>query len=109
MEGNTITQQIMAIQRDPSLTDVEKAKKRQELLSGKWARPQESATGALLCMLLSVQLGLQHLQLIFQTYVSESQGAAATVPSQPAMFDDSLKCAMCMDLCARPVTVSLQS
>ncbi len=54
MEGNTITQQIMAIQRDLSLTDVEKAKKRQELLSGKWAQPQESATGALFCMQLFV-------------------------------------------------------
>ncbi|KAA6428294.1 MAG: E3 ubiquitin- ligase ORTHRUS 2-like [Trebouxia sp. A1-2] len=82
MEGNNITQQIMAIQRDPSLTDVEKAKKRQELLSGKWVQPQESVT--------------------------ESQGAAATVPTQPAMFDDSLKCAMCMDLCARPVTAPCQ-
>ncbi|KAL0054420.1 hypothetical protein WJX82_008650 [Trebouxia sp. C0006] len=82
MEGNTITQQIMAIQRDLSLTDVEKAKKRQELLSGKWAQPQESAT--------------------------DSQGAAAEVPTQPAMFDDSLKCAMCMDLCARPVTAPCQ-
>ncbi len=55
----------MAIQRDPSLTDVEKAKKRQELLSGKWAQPQESATGALLCMQLSFHVRLQHLQLIF--------------------------------------------
>ena len=65
MEGNTITQQIMAIQRDPSLTDVEKARKRQELLSGKWAQPQESATGALFCMQLFVHLRLQQLQLIF--------------------------------------------
>ncbi|KAL0024465.1 hypothetical protein WJX77_007093 [Trebouxia sp. C0004] len=82
MDGNNITQQIIAIQRDPTLTDVEKAKKRQELLSGKWAQPQESAT--------------------------ESQGAAATVSTQPAMFDDSLKCTMCMDLCARPVTAPCQ-
>ena len=30
----------------------------------------------------------------------------AAPQAQPAMFDDSLKCTMCMDLCARPVTVS---
>ena len=46
MEGNNLAQQIMAIQRDPNLTDVEKAKKRQELLSGKWAQPSDTATGA---------------------------------------------------------------
>lgn len=44
MEGNNLAQQIMAIQRDPTLTDAEKAKKRQELLSGKWAQPQAQGT-----------------------------------------------------------------
>ena len=39
MEGSNLAQQIMAIQRDLSLTDAEKAKKRQELLSGKWVQP----------------------------------------------------------------------
>lgn len=33
---------------------------------------------------------------------------AAKRVAQPAMFDDSLKCAMCMELCARPVTVGQQ-
>ncbi|KAL3132357.1 hypothetical protein ABBQ32_008933 [Trebouxia sp. C0010 RCD-2024] len=46
MEGNNLAQQIMAIQRDPTLTDAEKAKKRQELLSGKWAQPQAQGTTA---------------------------------------------------------------
>ena len=42
---------------------------------------------------------------IFQIRMSGTTGAAAEGSAQPAMFDDSLKCAMCMDLCARPVTV----
>ena len=52
MEGNNLAQQIMAIQRDLSLTDAEKAKKRQALLSGKWvqASPQNcEGTCTLLC------------------------------------------------------------
>ncbi|KAL3156601.1 hypothetical protein ABBQ38_000890 [Trebouxia sp. C0009 RCD-2024] len=54
MEGSTLTQQIMAIQRDPTLTDAEKAKKRQELLSGKWAQPQaQGTTGSVPAQLLS--------------------------------------------------------
>ena len=32
----TLAAKIMAIQRDPSLTDEEKAKKRQELMCGNW-------------------------------------------------------------------------
>lgn len=46
MEGLNVTQRILAIQRDPNLTDAEKAKKRQELLSGKWLLPsQDESTG----------------------------------------------------------------
>jgi len=81
MEGNNITQQIMAIQRDPNLTDVEKAKKRQELLSGKWARPLESATGALLRTQLCVHSSLQHLQLIFSNLCARLARCSSYNPS----------------------------
>ena len=37
--------QIMAIQKDESLTDAEKAVKRQQLLTGKWMKPP-AAEGA---------------------------------------------------------------
>lgn len=32
---------VMEIQRDPNLTDAEKAVRRQQLMSGKWAAPAE--------------------------------------------------------------------
>ena len=49
MDSNNITQRLSASYRGPSLTDVEKAQKRQALLSGKWAQPSaQAATGALL-------------------------------------------------------------
>ncbi len=46
----TLAAKIMAIQRDPSLTDEEKAKKRQELMCGNWkaqAGADESDGGVL--------------------------------------------------------------
>lgn len=47
MSATGITAQILAIQRDQSLTDAEKAVKRQALLSGKWIQPaQETCAGA---------------------------------------------------------------
>lgn len=44
MSATNITSQILAIQRDQSLTDAEKAVKRQALLSGKWVQPTEDAS-----------------------------------------------------------------
>ena len=37
MNQQKLVKAIMAIQNDPNLTDEEKAKKRQDLLSGKWS------------------------------------------------------------------------
>eukprot|EP00891_Asterochloris_glomerata_P000428 jgi/Astpho2/428/gw1.00011.32.1_t len=72
----------MAIQRDPSLTDEEKAKKRQELMCGNW----KAQAGA-----------------------DESDGEAEEAAAEPPpMFDDNLKCAMCMELCVRPITAPCQ-
>ena len=47
MEGSNVTQQILAIQRDQTLTDAEKAKKRQALLSGKWLLPSQDDSGGM--------------------------------------------------------------
>ena len=55
MEGNNLAQQIIAIQRDPTLTDAEKAKQRQELLSGKWAPAQGTAGACMFIVLHSRQ------------------------------------------------------
>lgn len=43
----------------------------------------------------------------FQTHCLHTDKAAEERKNaaQPAMFDDSLKCTMCMELCTRPVTV----
>lgn len=57
MEGNNLAQQIMAIQRDPTLTDAEKAKKRQELLSGKWAQPSAQSTAGVCVLTYCIALG----------------------------------------------------
>jgi hypothetical protein len=37
MNQQKLVKAIMAIQNDPNLTDEEKAKRRQDLLSGKWS------------------------------------------------------------------------
>ncbi|EIE25476.1 hypothetical protein COCSUDRAFT_13684 [Coccomyxa subellipsoidea C-169] len=82
---------ITQIQLDQSLNDAEKAKKRQELLSGRWSQPavkdtDEAATGSL--------------------DLTSCPGKDAA--DETTIFDETLKCAMCMDLCARPVTAPCQ-
>jgi hypothetical protein len=41
---NDMRAKIMAIMRDDTLTDVEKSKKRQELLTSKWTAPIEESS-----------------------------------------------------------------
>ena len=36
MDNNALVKQILAIQQDPSLTEGEKARKRQQLMSSRW-------------------------------------------------------------------------
>ena len=43
MDQQQLMKKIMEIQRDPKLTDAEKASKRQELLTGKWMSQPDSA------------------------------------------------------------------
>lgn len=50
MDEAELRKRITQIQLDQSLTDAEKAKKRQELLSGRWSQPaakdpEDAATG----------------------------------------------------------------
>ena len=52
MDESELRKRITQIHLDPSLTDQEKAKKRQELLSGQWAKPAatddpEASTGVI--------------------------------------------------------------
>ena len=42
MDQAELTKKIIAISRDTSLTEAEKAQKRQELLSGKWHKPADT-------------------------------------------------------------------
>ena len=37
---------------------------------------------------------------------AEEDEAEEAAAEAPPMFDDNLKCAMCMELCVRPITVS---
>jgi len=43
MDQKELMAKIMAIQRDPSLTDAEKASRRQQLMAGKWVTPAADA------------------------------------------------------------------
>jgi len=44
-EGNDLRSKIMAIMRDTTLSDAEKARKRQELMTGKWTEAEPSSAG----------------------------------------------------------------
>ncbi|KAK2078311.1 hypothetical protein QBZ16_004180 [Prototheca wickerhamii] len=72
--------QILAIQRDPTLSDAEKAVKRQALMSGKWASP---ATGG-----------------------EEQKEETKSEPENE--LAGTLQCSICHELCNRPVTAICQ-
>ena len=42
----------------------------------------------------------------FSVAAAEEEEAEEAAAEAPPMFDDNLKCAMCMELCVRPITVS---
>ncbi|KAK9812690.1 hypothetical protein WJX72_002129 [[Myrmecia] bisecta] len=88
MAGNAdeLRKKIMAIQMDASLSDAEKAVKRQELMSGAWKQPQKTEDAD----------------------EDKGKGKAPAAPQQPTAFDESLKCAMCMELAVRPITAPCQ-
>lgn len=41
MDQKELFKRIMEIQNDPNLTDAEKGRKRQELMTGKWSKPAD--------------------------------------------------------------------
>jgi E3 ubiquitin-protein ligase UHRF1 len=89
-----LVKRIMAINQDPSLSDAEKAAARQDLMSGKWKEkvaPSEDTDAA--------------------KSKTEDKGKSAASRSEAAdslLDDDTLKCAICFDLCVRPVTAPCQ-
>ncbi|KAK9800861.1 hypothetical protein WJX73_001980 [Symbiochloris irregularis] len=87
MDQAQMLREIRKIQADDSLSDAEKAKRRQALLSGSWKQAEAA------------------------TQEDKAQGSKA-LEQEPApkttIFDESLKCAMCMDLCNRPITAPCQ-
>ena len=88
--------QIMAIQADPTLSDAEKAKKRQELMTMrfmKFAPKDEEDEGK---------------ENGGPAGGSEPATAAAEPEGTSKAVDEHLKCAMCMDVCTMPVTAACQ-
>lgn len=80
--------QIMAIMSDSTLTDVEKAQKRQKLMCSRWLtnngaedEDKENAAGA---------------------------GEVAGKAKNSVIEDETLQCTICLNLCDRPVTASCQ-
>eukprot|EP00878_Enallax_costatus_P002906 GHUV01003100.1.p1 GENE.GHUV01003100.1~~GHUV01003100.1.p1 ORF type:complete len:864 (+),score=393.39 GHUV01003100.1:552-3143(+) len=86
---NDLRSKIMAIMRDSSLTDAEKAQKRQDLMcGGSWCKPKQDAEpGA------STKDDKKK-----QTKVDKAADAKSD------LLEDSLKCVICFSLCERPVT-----
>ncbi|KAK9846356.1 hypothetical protein WJX81_002222 [Elliptochloris bilobata] len=84
---------IMAIQMDKTLTDAQKARKRQELMAGKWmvAQAADDSSDE------DEDAGAKH-----------KGKAAAANGKETTIFDETLKCAMCMELCNRPITAPCQ-
>lgn len=105
MEGNTITQQIMAIQRDPYLTDVEKAKKRQELLSGKWVKPaEESATGDWACLRICLPVSFAALATDLFEILFQRQKVQQLQPQRSLICSTTVSSAQCAWTCVHDLS-----
>lgn len=87
-EGN-LRRQILAIHTDNTLSEAEKAQKRQALLSGAWGNNQGNSIGK-------------------DEKVEKGEKNLAEDANKCTMFDESLKCTMCMELCNRPITAPCQ-
>lgn len=131
MDPAELTRRIMAIQRDTSLTEEQKAKKRQELMSGKWAQkpeeeePEEKKGEREQARSCRSQRGWEWAghqvggaepscrppaagkePLPTQLLCSaDAKGKAAKKEAADTGLDDTLQCTICHDLCVRPVTV----
>lgn len=89
MDQKELLKRIMEINKDESLSDAQKATARQDLMSGKWKQQEPETTQA----------------------SKEDKGKAAVGEDDDNMGkldDDTLKCAICFDLCVRPITAPCQ-
>lgn len=94
MDQQELMKAIMAIQRDTSLTDGEKARRRQELLSGKFqedhqVKPEEES-------------GSEDAKKAPVRY------AQAEEEEEDDNILESLKCSICFELCRQPVSLPCQ-
>jgi hypothetical protein len=123
---------IFAIMTDTTLSEAEKAVKRQELMCGKWMAPKaanshDSGAGEGACESRRVAgreggrdragggPGARASRLIWGPPPHRRPAPAAdaakrkakeeTKEEQSTLLDDTLKCAICFDLCERPITV----
>ncbi|KFM29258.1 E3 ubiquitin-protein ligase ORTHRUS 2 [Auxenochlorella protothecoides] len=83
MDQAAMMKRVMEIQRDPNLTDAEKAVRRQQLMSGKWAAPAEEEG-------------------------DQEDGAVKSEPKPEHGLSNTLQCTICHELCNRPVTAPCQ-
>ena len=77
MDESELRKRITQIHLDPNLTDQEKAKKRQELLSGQWAKPAatnepEESTGMIDYMKPCVRDALLRISVYYFCFVKHS-------------------------------------
>ena len=93
-----LRKQIMAIMRDETLTESEKAVKRQEVMSGMFSKPAPAANAP------KADAGEGKASAI----ASASQGGGSGGSGGDDLLGDHLKCAICMDVCKRPVTAPCQ-
>eukprot|EP00775_Hariotina_reticulata_P002915 gene2915-3202_t len=102
---------LLAIQADTSLTDAEKAQKRQQLLCGGWAAPKDNITkegakkGAR--MFIWVPWPMSTEPSLLQLPLAEDQTKAEKcdrAKGKQDLLEDTLKCVICCGLCERPVT-----
>eukprot|EP00803_Ostreobium_quekettii_P004869 evm.model.scf_2802.1 EVM.evm.TU.scf_2802.1 scf_2802:4569-18339(+) len=87
MKPDEIRAKILEIMRDPGLSDEEKCRRRQELMSGQWgaARRGDDPGGA-----------------------SQGDNNSDSGVGCKAKLDETLKCVICLNLCERPVTAPCQ-
>jgi len=107
MAENDMRRRIMAIMMDTSMNDAEKARARQELMTGGWSKPAPSADAA------GSSPGGK----------ARKHDGAADAKAKPtkaagdgddgaggsrSMLDENLKCGVCLNMCERPVTAPCQ-
>ncbi|KAI8473693.1 MAG: hypothetical protein J3K34DRAFT_518803 [Monoraphidium minutum] len=89
MDEAEMRKRIFAIITDTTLTEAEKSVKRQELMCGKWMQPKEANS---------------HDSGSGDADADKKKAKAPEKEQETTLLDDTLKCAICQDLCERPIT-----